>query len=179
MAGLQAELKTATKEVAELKSQLAVAKSQVGRPSRTARSTEWALLWLATAWSTRDSVSPACCVSRSPMRGIPCTWTAARVFQRFLTHILSTPSPHFSTQALVAQAVASPSKGCKVLVAELQDVDAKAMQEAAVQLQTSLGAGSAVLLGTKTADGKANFVASFGADVSFREGLGGGKGYAR
>jgi alanyl-tRNA synthetase len=48
------------------------------------------------------------------------------------------------------------------LVEELEGVDAKAMQEAAVSLQATLGDGGAVVLGTRAPDGKANFVAAFG-----------------
>ncbi|KAG1668819.1 hypothetical protein FOA52_004913 [Chlamydomonas sp. UWO 241] len=64
--------------------------------------------------------------------------------------------------ALISRAFDSPSKGCRVLVEELDGVDAKAMQEAAVSLQATLGDGGAVVLGTRAPDGKANFVAAFG-----------------
>ncbi len=65
---------------------------------------------------------------------------------------------------MVSQAV-STTNGARVLVAELLGVDAKAMQEAAVKLQASMGPNAAVVLGTQASDGKANFVAAFGAEV--------------
>uniref|UniRef100_A0A7S0R1E0 Alanine--tRNA ligase n=1 Tax=Chlamydomonas leiostraca TaxID=1034604 RepID=A0A7S0R1E0_9CHLO len=65
---------------------------------------------------------------------------------------------------LVSQAVASP-KGAKVLVAELPGVDAKAMGEAAAKLLESLGDPAAVVLATRSDDGKANFVAAFSPAV--------------
>lgn len=75
VAGLQSELKAATKEVAELKSQLAVAKSQVGRQSWTVRSIEWALLWLVPAGPARLSLRTVRLIMSPtllPMRCIPC-----------------------------------------------------------------------------------------------------------
>lgn len=66
------------------------------------------------------------------------------------------------SQSLASQAV-STAKGAKLLVAELPGgVDAKALQEAAVSLQSSLGDPSAVLLASRAEDGsKVNFVAAF------------------
>jgi len=64
------------------------------------------------------------------------------------------------SQALAAQAVSAP-KGAKVLVAELEGVESKALQEAAVKLQDLLGDPAAVLLGSRGADGKATFIAAF------------------
>ncbi len=55
----------------------------------------------------------------------------------------------------------SAPKGAKVLVVQMEDVDSKAMQEAAMKLQEALGDNAAVILGTKTEDGKANFAAAF------------------
>lgn len=59
-------------------------------------------------------------------------------------------------QALASQAQRTPGGG-SLLVATLDGVDAKAMQEAATSLLASLGDPAAVLLAT-AADGKANFV---------------------
>ncbi|GAX83651.1 hypothetical protein CEUSTIGMA_g11076.t1 [Chlamydomonas eustigma] len=77
----------------------------------------------------------------------------------------------YKAQALLTQAV-TLANGLKGLVAELPDVDPKAMQEAAVGLQASLGEHSAVVLGTTRSEagsllgaaspGSANFVAVFG-----------------
>eukprot|EP00798_Chlamydomonas_sp_ICE-L_P018802 gene18802-25348_t len=83
-------------------------------------------------------------------------------------------------QLAVAKSVAlaglavTTEKGFKILVTEMADVDSKAMQEAAVKLQETLGEGSAVILGTKTEDGKANFVAVFSPEVVKVCGGGGG-----
>ncbi|KAG2482127.1 hypothetical protein HYH03_018913 [Edaphochlamys debaryana] len=69
-------------------------------------------------------------------------------------------------QALLTQAVPTP-KGAKLLVAELPGaVEPKALQEAAVALAGALGAGGAVLLGSKAEDGsKVNFVAAFSPEA--------------
>ncbi|GLC40229.1 hypothetical protein PLESTF_000911100 [Pleodorina starrii] len=66
------------------------------------------------------------------------------------------------SQSLVSQAVVSAS-GSRVLVAELgAGVEAKALQEAASQLQGALGDPAAVLLASRAEDGsKVNFVAAF------------------
>jgi alanyl-tRNA synthetase len=66
-------------------------------------------------------------------------------------------------QALAASAVPTAG-GAKVLVSELPDVDAKAMQEAAQKLQAALGDSGAVVLGTRAGD-RVNFVAAFGPGV--------------
>lgn len=62
-------------------------------------------------------------------------------------------------QALTAEAQATTS-GAKVLVQEVQEVDAKSMQEAAVKLQEALGDPSAVVLATKAGE-KVFFAAAF------------------
>ena len=68
-------------------------------------------------------------------------------------------------QGLVSSAVTSP-KGAQVLVAELEGVDAKAMQEAAQKLAQRLGDPAAVVLGTRGPAGTAaNFVATFSPKV--------------
>ncbi|GIL79387.1 hypothetical protein Vretimale_16555 [Volvox reticuliferus] len=70
------------------------------------------------------------------------------------------------SQSLVSQAVTT-SKGSKILVVELPGVvDTKALQEAASELQRSLGDPAAVLLATRAEGGsKVNFVAAFSAGV--------------
>lgn len=70
------------------------------------------------------------------------------------------------TQCLVSEAVTSPS-GIKVLVAELPDVDPKALGEAAASLVTQLGDSAAVLLATRPSSGagSANFIATFSPQV--------------
>ncbi|KAI8465029.1 MAG: tRNA synthetases class II (A)-domain-containing protein [Monoraphidium minutum] len=103
VAGLQDELKAAAKQLAELKSQLAVAKSQ----------------------------------------------------------------------ALAGQAARTPG-GAALLVATLDGVDAKALQEAASSLLASLGDPAAVLLATAAPDGKANFVCALSAGA-VKGGLNAGK----
>jgi alanyl-tRNA synthetase len=65
--------------------------------------------------------------------------------------------------ALAASAVTAP-RGGRVLVAELSDVDPKALQEAAVSLAAALGDPGAVVLGGAV-DGKATFVAAFSPAV--------------
>lgn len=70
-------------------------------------------------------------------------------------------------QSLLSEAVTTPS-GIRWLVAELPGVEGKALQEAAVQLQASLGDPSAVILAAEL-DGNASFVAAFSPAV-------GGKG---
>ena len=71
---------------------------------------------------------------------------------------------------LVGQAVVT-AKGVRVVVAELVDVDSKALQEAAIKLQAALGDSGAVVLGAR-GEGKANFVAAF-SDVVRRVGAAG------
>ncbi|KAF5841375.1 tRNA synthetases class II (A)-domain-containing protein [Dunaliella salina] len=69
------------------------------------------------------------------------------------------------SEGLVSKAVDSP-KGAKVLVEELEGVDAKAMQEAAQKLLAAMGDPAAVVLATRGAGGKqANFVAAFSPKV--------------
>lgn len=76
----------------------------------------------------------------------------------------SIPSP-VGPQALVSQAVTT-AKGARVLVASLEGVDAKAMQDAAVSLQASLGDPAAVVLCTQSpAEGKVYFAAAFSPEV--------------
>lgn len=76
------------------------------------------------------------------------------------------------SEALLTRATTT-AKGFKLLVAELEGVDGKAMQEAAAKLQGTLGAGSAVVLGTKS-DSKVMFAAAFGTEV-VKAGLQAGK----
>lgn len=66
-------------------------------------------------------------------------------------------------QALASQAIAAPN-GTKLLVCEMDGVDAKAMQEAASSLLNTLGDPAALVLGSKS-DGKVNFVAAFSPQV--------------
>lgn len=65
---------------------------------------------------------------------------------------------------MLSQAVTTPS-GIRWLVAELPGVEGKALQEAAVQLQASLGDPCAVILAAEL-DGNASFVAAFSPAVS-------------
>lgn len=68
------------------------------------------------------------------------------------------PSPRaLPAQALASQAERMPGGGA-LLVAPLDGVDAKALQEAATSLLGSLGDPAAVLLASTSADGKASFV---------------------
>ncbi len=69
-------------------------------------------------------------------------------------------------QGLLSQA-ATNAAGVKVLVAELPDVDAKALGEAAAALLAQLPEPAAVLLGTRPSAGAgtASFVATFSPKV--------------
>lgn len=62
----------------------------------------------------------------------------------------------------------------KILVANLGEIDAKALQTAAERLQQKLGAGSAVVLGSLPGDGKVSLVAAFSPEVN-KAGLQAGK----
>ena len=68
------------------------------------------------------------------------------------------------TAALASKAERAPS-GAALLVATVDGVDAKALQEAAASLAASLGDPAAVLLATTSADGKANFACALSPAV--------------
>jgi hypothetical protein len=199
VASLQAELKASEKLVAELRSQMAIVKSEVGGGSSgsgsglagwdDARHVVQCLSQMVgpCGHAACHAGGMACCLHTSC--AVPCTCghqllhgsitfrcshTTHTLGCSTISHTntaaaasagtaLLTPCPPHLPQALASQAVAT-DKGSKVLVAELEDVDAKAMQEAAVKLQAALGDSGAVVLGTKAGD-KVNFVAAFGPAV--------------
>ncbi|MBF2008192.1 MAG: alanine--tRNA ligase [Chlorogloeopsis fritschii C42_A2020_084] len=62
----------------------------------------------------------------------------------------------------------------KILVAEMEDVDAQSLQTAAERLLQKLGSGAAVVLGSVPEAGKVSFVAAFSPEVN-KKGLQAGK----
>lgn len=66
--------------------------------------------------------------------------------------------------ALAGQAITTPD-GAKVLVARLDGVDPKALQDAAASLQAELGDPAAVVLGSAAADGKVGIAVAFSPAV--------------
>ena len=94
------------------------------------------------------------------------THTNTHTHTHTYTHTSVLKTRRMCLQGLASSAVDSP-KGAKVLVVELDGVDAKAMQEAAQKLLGSLGDPAAVVLATRGASGtQANFVAAFSPKVS-------------
>jgi alanyl-tRNA synthetase len=155
VAALQEELKAAAKQLAELQGQLAVAKSQVGGRG----------VGLGAGRLEQAGGVHATCIS--PCLPCPPQHTRTNSAHR-PRHPVSPP-----TQFLASQAVATPS-GAQLLVATLDGVDAKAMQEAATTLLAALGDPAAVLLATSSADGKANFVCAL-SPAAVKGGLQAGK----
>ena len=66
-------------------------------------------------------------------------------------------------QALLGQAEAAGS--FRLLVARLDGVDAKGLQDAALGLQQKLGEAGAVVLGSASEDGKVSLAAAFGKEA--------------